>query len=157
MLFKRKVPVQQYCTGSVRAAFEHSGADTAEAFKRICGDSVLNDVLPEAYAAHLRTAFIELMLIAIAKNCAIEKSLEATVFVHSHLKEINSPEIVELCHGYSEAFASSSTDGIRQMAQHFNKSVAGGRLRDETVERLNAEFYAILMSHYKDFKSIKLV
>lgn len=157
MFFKRKVPVQQYCTGSVRAAFEHSDGETAEAFKRICNDRALNDVPPETYATHLRTAFIELMLIAIAKSCTMEKNIQATVLVQSHLKEINSPEIADLCHGYSEAFATSSTDGIRQMAQHFNMSVAGGRLRPETVERLNAEFYAVLMSHYNDFKSIKLI
>jgi hypothetical protein len=87
----------------------------------------------------------------------MDTSLRATIFVHTNLKELNFPHISELCHGYGKAFASSSTDGVRQIVLHFNDAATGGRMRQETIERLYAEFYAVLLSHFNDFKSIKLV
>jgi len=156
MLFKKKIPVQEYCIASLNAAFEHTDDATGEVFRRSCGDSYFSAAEPQLYLNHLRAVFIELMLIAIAKNCNMDTNLQAVIFVHTHLKELNFPQLNELCHDYSQAFASSSTDGVRQMVLHFNDAVTAGRMRQETIERLYAEFYAVLMSHYKDFKSIKL-
>jgi hypothetical protein len=156
-LFGKKIPFRGYCTASVEAAFQHTDEATGEEFRRSCGDSFLTAADQKLYLTHLRTVFIELLLIAIAKNCPTDLSLQATIFVHTHLEEMNHPEIAELCNGYSQAFASSSSDGIRQMVLHFNDAVTGGRMRQETIEQLYAEFYAVLMSHYKDFKSVKLV
>jgi len=157
MFFKKKIPLQQYCTASIKAAFEHSDEATGETFRRSCGDSFFSAADPQLYLSHLRAVFIELMLIAIAKNCNTDTSLQAVIFVHTQIKELNCPQISELCHDYSQAFASSSTDGIRNMVLHFNAAVTAGRMRQETIERLNAEFYAVLMSHFNDFKSIKLI
>ena len=157
MLFKKKIPLEEYCTASIKAAFEHSDEATGETFRRSCADSVLSAAEPQLYLNHLRAVFIELMLIAIAKNCKMDTNLRAVIFVHTHLKELNVPQIKELCHDYSQAFASSNTDGVRQMALHYNDAVTAGRMRQETVERLYIEFYAVLMSHSNDFKSIKLV
>lgn len=157
MFFKKRIPIQEYCTASVKAAFEHTDETTGEVFRCSCGDSFLSAAEPQLYLNHLRAVFIELMLIAIAKNCNMDTSLKAVIFVHAHLKEIDCRQISELCHSYSEAFASSGTDGIRQMVLHFNEAVTAGRLGQETIERLHAEFYAVLESHFKDFKSIKLI
>ena len=157
MLFKKKIPIQEYCTASLRAAFELSDETKGEAFRRSCGDSYFSAAEPQRYLNHLRAVFIELMLIAIAKNCDLDTNLQAVTFVHTHLKELNSHQISELCHNYSTAFASSSTDGVRQMVLHFNDTVTVGRMRQETIERLCVEFYAILKSHFNDFKSIKLI
>jgi hypothetical protein len=157
MFFKKKIPFQEYCTASLRAAFENTDEATGELFRRNCGDSFLSAAELQLYLNYLRAAFINLMLIAIAKKCKTDISLEAHIFVTMHLKELNRPELNEICHGYSQAFASSSTDGVRAMVQHFNKAVTAGRMRQETIERLYVEFWAVLQSHSKDFKSIKLV
>jgi hypothetical protein len=157
MLFKKRIPFQQYCTASLKAAFEHSDEATGEVFRRSCGDAALSATDLQLYLTHLRTVFIELGLIAIAKNCPDDLSIQATIFVHTDLKKRNASEVAELCHSYSQAFASSSTDGIRQMVLHFNDKVAAGRLRQETIERLYCEFDAVLASHFNDFKSVKLV
>jgi hypothetical protein len=157
MLFKKKIPFQEYCAAALRAAFEHSDEATGEVFRRSCGDSFFSAAEPQLYLSHLRAVFIELMLIAIAQSCNMDTNLQAVIFVHTHLKEINVPQISGLCHEYSQAFASSSTDGVRQMVLRFNDAVTAGRMRQETIERLYAEFYAVLMSHFNDFKSIKLV
>lgn len=157
MFFKKKIPLQEYCTASVKAAFENSDGATGEAFRRSCGDSFFNAAEPQLYLNHLRAVFIELMLIAIAKNCNMDTSLQAVIFVHTRIKELNFPQISELCHDYSQEFASSSTDGVRQMVLHFNDAVTAGQMRQETIERLYAEFQAVLMSHFNDFKSIKLI
>jgi hypothetical protein len=157
MLFKKKIPFQEYCTASMRAAFEHSDEATGDLFRRSCADSFFSAAEPQLYLNHLRAVFIELMLIAIAKNCKTEINLQAVIFVHTHIKQLNFPQISELCHDYSQAFASSSTDGVRQMVLHFNDAVTTVRMRQETVDRLYAEFYAVLMSHFNDFKSIKLI
>lgn len=157
MLFKKKIPFQQYCAASLKAAFEHSDEATGEAFRRMCGDSFLSAADLQLFLTHLRTLFVQLMLIAVAKNCPPDVSLQAHLFVHTHLEGLNHSEINELGHAYGKAFASSSTDGIRQMVLHFNDAVTAGQLRQETIERLYAEFYAVLMSHFKDFRSVKLI
>jgi len=156
MFFKRRISFQKYCAASIKAAFEHSDEATGEAFRRSCGDSFLNAAELQLYLDHLRAVFIELMLIAIAKNCNMDTSLQAHIFVKTHIEELGFPQINGFCHDYSQAFASSNADGIKLIVLHFNNAVTAGQMRQETLERLNAEFYAVLMSHYKDFKSIKM-
>src|SRR5258708_6437612 len=81
MLFKKKVPFREYCASSMRAVFEHSDQATGEAFRQICNDTVLSAADLQLFLNHLRALFIEMMLIAIAKNCATDVSLEAHAFV----------------------------------------------------------------------------
>jgi len=101
MFFKKKIPLQQYCTASIKAAFEHSDEATGETFRRSCGDSFFSAADPQLYLSHLRAVFIELMLIAIAKNCNTDTSLQAVIFVHTQIKELNCPQISELCRPFS--------------------------------------------------------
>jgi hypothetical protein len=164
MLFKKKVPYQAYCTSCVQAALENTDDATLEEFQKSCGDDALNAADRYIYQNHLRALFIEMLLIAIAKTCRmIDMRLQAQIFVNQKLKELNLGEVSDLCHTYSQVFASPSpadiangTDGIRSMACHFNGVVCAGRLKRDTIDRLHAELYAVFESHVKDFKRIKL-
>jgi hypothetical protein len=57
MLFKKKIPFQEYCTASTKAAFEHTDEATGEAFRRSCGDSFFSAAEPQLYLNHLRAVW----------------------------------------------------------------------------------------------------
>lgn len=164
MLFKRKIKYQSYCDASVEAALQNTDEATLKEFRQACGDIALDSADQHIYQNHLRALFIEMLLIAISKRYSFKVALPTEIFVHQKLKELNLQEVSEICTGYSQAFASPSleeiamgTDGIRNMAQYFDKAVCEGQLKQETVGRLDAELRAVLKSHFKDFKSIKLI
>ncbi len=73
------------------------------------------------------------------------------------MEEHNLSEIDSIGRGYSSAFGSFATDGVRQMVLHFADSLTGSRMREETIQRLHARFYAFLGTFFDDFKSIRLV
>ena len=97
------------------------------------------------------------MLIAVAKNSSMDASSHAHIFVMLYLKERGESAVDEISRDYNQAFASSCTDGVAEMAQRFGDWVAAGRLNQKTIEQLQAEFYTILRLFFDDFKSIKLV
>ena len=45
---------------------------------------------------------------------------------------------------------------IAEMVTSFSDRLSGGRLKQDTMERLHGEFYAVLRSLFDDFKSIKI-
>jgi hypothetical protein len=101
------------------------------------------------------------MLIAVAKSCSMDTSMEAHVFAGTYLKRQNHSEISEIEMGYSQAFASSGSepnrDGVAEMVAHFAGVLTAGKLQQATIEQLYVEFYAVLKIFFDDFKSIKLV
>jgi hypothetical protein len=163
MFFKKTVPCQAYCISSLEAMIENTDETTLKGFQQACGDSALDAADLNIYQHHFRALFIEMLLIAIAKSYRVEMNLTAQMLVNQKLKELNLGEVSNICHTYSQVFASpgsadtaSGTDGIRNMACHFNDVVCGGQLKRQTVDRLHAELYAVLQSHLTDFKRIKL-
>jgi hypothetical protein len=157
MLFKKRIPFQEYCTSSLRAIFENTDEATGETFRNQCDDPQLSAADAQLFLTHLRAVFIEMMLIAIAKTSNCDISLQATIFVSTRLKELNFPELGPICHEYSQAFASSNVDGVMQVARYFDKAVTTGRMREETIGRLYTELSAVLHSHFNDFKRVKLI
>ena|SRR3989442_1499918 len=157
MFFKKKVSVEDYCTRNFVPLFSTERETTWEALRRACNDSALSAVEAQLYYKHLRAVFIQLMLIGVAKNCGMDASSDAHLFVSMYLKEHNHSEIDEISNGYSRAFQSSGTDGIREMVLHFADSLTEGKLQPETVEQLYVEFYGILRIFFDDFKSFKLL
>lgn len=157
MFFKKKISVEDYCGSALRTLFVKEREDTWEALRLACADNHLSAVDAQLYYSHLRAVFIQLMLIAIAKNCNMDASSDAHVFVMLYMKRHGHSAIDEISKGYNRAFASSSTDGIREMVLHFADRLTATRIQQETIERLYVEFYAILKAFFDDFKSVKLV
>jgi hypothetical protein len=161
MLFKKKVPVDQYCRQNLTTLFSKDREGTWEALRRACNDSALSQVDAQLYYRHLRAVFVQLMLIAITKNCSMDVSSDAHVFVMMYLKEHNLSEIDEISHAYNQAFGCSGLapgrDGVAEMVTHLSMVLTTDTLRKETVERLYVEFYAILRVFLDDFESFKLV
>src|ERR1039457_683099 len=107
MFFKKKVSVEDYCTGNFAALFSREREETWEALRQACNDSELSAVEAQLYYDHLRAVFIQLMSIAVAKSCSMDASSDAHVFVMMYLKRHNHSEIDEIAKGYNQAFASS--------------------------------------------------
>jgi hypothetical protein len=161
MFFKKKVSVEDYCTRNFTPLFSREREATWEALRRACNDSAFSAVEPQLYYDHLRAVFIQLMLIAVAKNCSMDASSDAHVFVMMYLKRHNRSDIDEISRGYNQAFGSSSLapnrDGVAEMVSHFASVLTSDGLQQATVERLYVEFYAILKAFFDDFRSIKLI
>ncbi len=156
MLFKNKVSVNEYCTKNLTPLFSTEREVTWEALRHACNDNQLSHVDAKLYYNHLRAVFIQLMLIAIAKNCSIDACSDAYVFVMMYLKDRNLIEIDQIGNGYNQAFATLGSDGVKEMVVHFARSLTGDELKEETGERLYVEFYSVLKLFFDDFKSLKL-
>lgn len=157
MFFKKKVSVEDYCTRNLTPLFSKERETAWEGLRCDCNDSKLSAVDAQLYYNHLRAVFIQLMLIAIAKNCSMDASSDAHVFVMMYLKERNLSVIDEISKDYNRAFAIPGTDGVRQMVRHFAGSLTAGKMQPETIEQLYAEFYGILRIFFDDFRAFKLV
>ena len=157
MFFKKKLSVEDYCTRNLTPLFSKERETAWEAMRRASNDRQLSAVEAQLFYNHLRAVFIQLMLIAVAKNCSMDASSDAHVFVMMYLKERNLSEIDEISKGYNRAFASSGTDGVRQMVLHLADRLTAGKIQPETIEQLYAEFYGILRMFFDDFRSFKLV
>jgi len=157
MLFKKKVSVEDYCTQNLVPIFSRDREVTWEVLRRACNDNSLSSVDSQLYYKHLRAVFIQLMSIGVAKNCGLDASIDAAVFVTMYLNKHNLSEIDELSKGYNQAFASSGTDGVKEMVLIFADNLSAGNMKPETIERLYGEFYGILRIFFDDFKSFKLV
>ena len=161
MFFKKKVSVEDYCTQSFTPLFSREREATWEALRRVCNDSTLSAVEAQLYYGHLRAVFIQLMLVAVTKNCSLDTSSDAHVFVMMYLKRHNHPEIDLISKGYNQAFAASglapNRDGVAEMVAHFANVLTSDRLQQATIKWLYVEFYGILKIFFDDFRSIKLV
>jgi len=157
MFFKKRMLVTDYCVASMGAVFEKQHEATWEAIRRHCNDPALTGADAELYYAHFRAVCMNLLLIGIAKNCKMDVSIEAHIFVGQWLKEKGHSKIQDLIHEYSQAFASSPSDGVKEMVAHFAGSLATSAMRQETLDQLHAEFYGVLNFYFADYKSIKLL
>jgi hypothetical protein len=161
MFFKKKVSVEDYCTRNFALLLSKEREAVWETLRQACNDSALSAIDTQLYYDHLRAAFTQLMLIAVAKNCRMDTSMDAHVFAQMYLKQQNHSEISEIAMGYSQAFASSglapNRDGVTEMVAHFAGVLPTNKLQQATIEQLYVEFYAILKMFFDDFKSIKLV
>jgi len=100
---------------------------------------------------------LELMLIAVTKQCEWSLSGDARVFVIGYLNEHGLSEIESLQAEYNRAFGRSSTDGVKQMVLLFDEKLTGTKVSAQTAQRFYVEFYAILSGFLDDFKRIRLV
>lgn len=155
-LFRKRVNVEAYCDASLAAVCSHERETTWETLRRDCHDPALSQVDAQLYYAHLRAIFVQLMFIGIAKNFGVYVGSDAGFFTADFLKKRGVPEIDEIAHTYSQAFASGG-DGVRQMVLHFSDSLTDSRLWPTTIDQLYFEFYAILRVFFDDFRKIKLV
>ena len=74
----------------------------------------------------------------------------------TYFKDHGASHIEEIGRIYDQAFGATPGDGVAGMVASFSDRLSGGRLRQDTMERLHGEFYAVLRSLFDDFKSIKL-
>jgi len=155
MLFKKKFPIEEYCTTNLATLFSNEREIGWEAFRSASNDDQLSRIDRELYYKHLRAVFIELMLVAITKNCGMDVSSHAHFCVMRYLNEQQLSDIDEIYGGYNRAFGSSIYDGVREMVLHFANSLTDG-LRRETLEQLYVEFYGMLKVFTDDVKTFKL-
>jgi hypothetical protein len=157
MLFKKRIPVEEYCGWTLTPLFSTDREAAWESLKLNCNDSPLSAVDCDTYYINLRAIVIQLMLIAITKNCSMDVSMDARVFVMTYHNERGLKEIESLGSDYNRAFGTIGADGVEQMVLLFADKLTGSRMNTVTMQRFLAEFYASLRSFFDEFKSIKLV
>ena len=156
MLFKKKIPLEEYCGWTLTPLFSTDREAAWESLRRSCNDSQLNAVDRDRYYMNLRAIVIQLMLIAITKNCNLDVSMDARVFLMRYLNEHGLAEIESLGSEYNRAFGTVGADGVEQMVLLFAEKLTNSQMNAATMQRFLAEFYEILRGFFNEFKSIKL-
>ena len=156
MLFRKKTDVDQYCAGSLNALFSPEREHVWEQLRHACDDPALSAIERTTYLNHIRAIMVELVLIAITKNFDMDIGSDARFFAMTYFKDHGASHIEEIGRTYNQAFGATPGDGVAGMVTSFSDRLSGGRLKQDTMERLHGEFYAVLRSLFDDFKSIKL-
>jgi hypothetical protein len=160
MFFKKKIDVEDYCSGTLKALFSPERELVYERLREACADPALSAADQKLYFNHIRAVVIELVNIAIIRKCGADISSEAHSFIADYLRRglshIDSLNLDLLTDSYNRAFGASLQDGVAGIAAAFSEQVTDSRLSQETMQRFYVEFYAILKSLFDDFKSIKL-
>lgn len=156
MLFRKKRDVDDYCAASLKALFSANREEVWEQLRHACSDPALSGIDRTVYFNHIRAIMIELVLIAIAKNFNMDIGSDAHFFVLTYCREHGVSHIDDIRGTYSQAFGAIAQDGVAAIVVSFSGQLANGQLRHDTIERLYAEFYAVLNGLFDDFKSINL-
>lgn len=156
MFFRKKVDVDEYCAASLNALFSPDREKVWEQLRQACNDSALSAIDRTTYINHIRAIMVELVLIAIAKNCNMDIGSDARFFTMTYCEEHGATHVEEIGRTYNQAFAATAGDGVAGIVGSFSDQLTDGKLRQETMQRLHAEFYAVLRPLSEEFKSIKL-
>ena len=81
---------------------------------------------------------------------------DARFFVMSYFKDHGASHIEEIGRTYNQVFGATPGDGVAGIVTSFSDQLADGRFRQDTMQWLHVEFYAVLKSLFDDFKSIKM-
>jgi hypothetical protein len=156
MFFRKKIDVGEYCAGSLNALFSPGREKVWQQLRHACNDPALSGIDRTAYINHVRAIMVELLLIAITKNFNMDIGSEARFFAMIYFKDHGASHIEDIGRTYNQLFGTTPGDGVAGMVASFSDQLTDGRLRQDTVQRLRVEFYAVLRSLFDDFKSIKL-
>lgn len=156
MFFRKKVDVDEYCAASLNALFLPDREKVWEQLRQACNDPALSAIDRTVYINHIRAIMVELVLIAITKNCSMDIGSDARFFTMTYFKDHCATQIEEIERTYNEAFGAAAGDGVAGMVRSFSDQLTDGKLRHDTMQRLHAEFYAVLRPLLEEFKAIKL-
>jgi hypothetical protein len=156
VLFRKKRDVDDYCAASLKVLFSSNREKVWEQLRHACSDPALSGIDRTVYFNHIRAIMIELVLIAIAKTFNMDIGSDAHIFILTYCREHGISHIDDIRGTYSQAFGGIAQDGVAAMVASFSGQLTNGQLRQDTMERLYVEFYAVLKGLFDDFKSIKL-
>jgi hypothetical protein len=156
VFFRKKMDVDDYCAASLNALFSPEREKVWEQLRQSCNDPALSGIDRTAYINHIRAIMVELVLIAITKNFNTAIGSDARFFAMNYFKDYGASHVAEIGGTYNQVFGITPGDGVAGMVASFSEQLADGRLRQDTIQRLHVEFYAVLKSLFDDFKSIKL-
>lgn len=81
---------------------------------------------------------------------------DARFFTMIYFKDHGATHIEKIGRTYNQVFGATAGDGVAGIVRSFSDQLTDGRLRQDTVKRLQTEFYAVLRSLFEEFNSIKL-
>jgi hypothetical protein len=127
-----------------------------------CADPALSAADHNLYLDHITAVIIELMEIAITKNCRWPINTDAAVFIAEYLEErglshIDSLSPDSLTSIYSSAFGTIGYDSVACMVAAFSEAATDSQMRPETMDRFYVEFSNTLKAFFDKLKTVKLV
>jgi hypothetical protein len=147
----------EYCTPKLNRLFSQERETAWDELRVKCNDADLNQADRNLYYDHLRAVMLELMAIAITKNCGMKASMDARIFIDNYIKQRGWTQVGSLATEYNAAFGSSYTDGVRQIVQLFSRKLTQSKMGEFTKQQFYEEFYTILNVLFEEFKTVKLV
>lgn len=104
----------------------------------------------------MQAYYIELLGVGVAKNFKMDVGYDFGKKWSLYYKANNLLEIDRLYGQYNSAFASSYTDGVKEMTSLFFSNLTDLEVSAKTFETYYIEFYGILRLIFDEFKKIKL-
>ena len=145
MFFKKKITVENFCSDYLKTLFLPDIDLVYEQLRDECADPALSAADHNLYLDHIRAVIIELMEIAITKNCRWPINTDAAVFIAEYLEErglshIDSLSPDSLTSIYSSAFGTIGCDSVACMVAAFSEAATDSQMRPETMDRFYVEF-----------------
>ncbi len=91
----------EYCAASFNALFSPEREKVWERLRQACNDPVLSAIDRMVYMNHIRAIMVELVLIAITKNCNMNIGSDARFFTITYLKDHCTTQIEEIARAYN--------------------------------------------------------
>lgn len=157
-LFKKKVPLAQYCYSVLNTIFCEDMTQHFLRFKSICQDSALANADQQHYLDEMRGAHVELFSMVVNKHFNdFEMSMAKSKCIDAFLtKEFGSVKLRETARTYNIAFGRSSSDGVMEMAKLMSLKLTDNQLSQDTVDAINGMFYTFISSVMKTLVGTKL-
>lgn len=156
MFFKKKVSLTNAYPLQCDFIFSKDREDGWENLRNECNNEDLKKVKPEEYFKHLRAVSLQLLDITINRtNRSI--ATDAYFVRDKYLKQNNLIEITLLTDIYSNAFGSSSVDGIKPMVSTFIRNLVGKEPDEKTFNFFYEFFYEVLNDMFDKINKVKLV
>jgi hypothetical protein len=154
-LFKRKVPIKDYCHKKFNFIFSENGTNFMDGLIEKASITLTEDSRDQYYNNFI-AAYFELTQIAFSRNLSRDLRYEAMDIISEYLASKKATDIEPLMKGYNSAFGSSYEDGIGPMAALFVQNTWGERNSD-IVKYFYGLFYGVIEAFMNDLKAIKII
>jgi hypothetical protein len=158
-LFKKKIPLIQYCTTILNTIFSEEMASQFMRIKTGIPEPSISEAEQQVYLDEMYGAYLQLFSIAITKQYKdFQISMNVSMCIDSYLtKKFGTKDLRNVADAYNKAFGNSAQDGVLEMVKLFSLRIANSELSQDAVDGFRELFYLFLSSILKDLEKVKLV
>ena len=159
MFFKEKISIDLYLQTRLDLLFSNEQINRWLQLKQSLGDELLISVNDDLFLEHIEAAHIEVIYMVLSKRYADNSDIPLKMedYIKFYLIKNNQSYINELLPSYSNALASTPTDGVLGLAKFLSDSVCPDSNTVKAVNVFSDQLYNAVGSIHSDFKTMNIV